>query len=257
MDKQQQVWNSERYDLKLGFVSEYGKDVLQLLQPASGERILDLGCGTGDLTYLIQQSGAHVTGLDLSAEMIEQAKAKYPALNLIVGNGEHFQLGEQFDAVFSNAALHWMKQPIPVIDTVWRHLKSQGRFVAEFGGKGNVERVVQAIREVLQELYGWNADELNPWYFPSIGQYSSLLEERGFRVVYAAHFDRPTRMEDEERGLRLWLDSFAQPFLSGLSRQEADNACERIAQKVKPDLFYDGAWHIDYKRLRIVAIKHD
>lgn len=250
-----QVWNSERYDNKLGFVSEYGKDVLHLLKVQSGERVLDLGCGTGDLSAQIGQSGAEVTGMDLSPEMIEQAKVKYPHISFVVGNGEQFQFPAAFDRIFSNAALHWMKNAGAVLDCVSRNLKLHGQFVAEFGGKGNIEQIYQAICDVLQQHYSMDASELNPWYFPSIGQYSSLLEQKGFRVLFAQHFDRPTTMSDGEHGINIWLDSFAQPFFAAFSVADKEHAYTLIAQKLKERLFYDGAWQLDYKRLRVAAIK--
>jgi trans-aconitate methyltransferase len=251
-----QLWNSERYDNKLAFVSEYGKDVMQLLQPQHGERILDLGCGTGDLSYEIAKSGAVVTGMDLSSEMIAQAKVKYPQLLFEVGNGEQFEFTEKFDRIFSNAALHWMKNAESTISSIHCNLKLNGRFVAEFGGHGNVAAIVNAINEVLHEQRGITADERNPWYFPTIGQYSSLLEQHGFSVLYAQHFSRPTLMSDAEHGLSIWLDSFTDPFFYDFSSDEKKHAYSAIAQKTRSQLFYDGAWHLDYKRLRISAIKH-
>lgn len=250
-----QVWQSGHYDLKLGFVSEYGKDVVRLLQPAEGERILDLGCGTGDLTNEIAGAGSRVTGMDLSKEMIEEARGKYPDIEFLAGNAEAFRFDEKFDAVFSNAALHWMKQPERVLEAVWDSLRSGGRFVAEFGGKGNVGVVVSSIFEVLSEDYGIDAEPLHPWYFPSIGEYSVLLERQGFRVMYAIHFDRPTRIDDHELGLAHWLKGFADSFFQGFSEEEKSRAYARIADKARPFLFDGESWLIDYKRLRILAVK--
>ncbi|CAI6082888.1 class I SAM-dependent methyltransferase [Cohnella sp. JJ-181] len=250
-----QVWQSDHYDRKLGFVSELGKDVVRLLNPVKDEHILDLGCGTGDLAYEINQAGAHVTGMDFSKEMIGEARRKYPQIPFFVGDGEYFTVDSKYDAVFSNAALHWMKKPRAVIAGVWNHLKPGGRFVAEFGGKGNVETIVQAIGEVLREDFDTDADKLNPWYFPSIAEYSALLEQQGFRVAYAAHFDRPTQIQDHEQGLHHWLNGFAGHFFIALTQAQRQAACEKIAVKARNELFRDGSWYADYKRLRVMAIK--
>jgi trans-aconitate methyltransferase len=251
----EQVWQSDHYDSKLGFVSEFGKDVVRLLNPIKGERIFDLGCGTGDLAHEISQAGAYVTGMDLSEPMINQAQRKYPEIKFLVGNGEQIALDDKFDAVFSNAALHWMKRPQSVLAGVWNHLNPGGRFVAEFGGKGNVQIIVQTISDVLRVDYGMNAAKLNPWYFPSIAEYSTLLEQQGFRVTYAAHFDRPTKIVDNEQGLQHWLKAFADHFFTALSEAERHDACSRIAVKARNELFHDGSWYADYKRLRVMAIK--
>jgi trans-aconitate methyltransferase len=249
------VWNADLYDDKLSFVSSYGKGVVELLQPQKGEKILDLGCGTGDLTYEISKSGAIVTGSDFSGEMIEKARKKYPQIPFIVANGETFRTNEKYDAVFSNAALHWMKQATKVVESVELVLNPGGRFVAEFGGQGNVQTVIRGITEVLSQEYGMNVAERNPWYFPSIGEYSTILEQYGFRVSYAHHFDRPTPLTDGEKGLNHWLDSFADDFFPEFPKEEKIVIYEKIKNKIQSTLYKDGIWEADYKRIRIVAIK--
>lgn len=250
-----QVWKSELYDERLSFISEFGKDVVALLDPQKGERILDLGCGTGDLACEISTLGASVIGMDFSKEMIEKARKKYSHINFYIENGEAFSVEQSFDAVFSNAALHWMKNPEKVLACVWQALSEGGRFVAEFGGSGNVAAIIKAINTVLAEDYGKDATKLNPWYFPTIGQYSSLLEQQGFRVTYANHFDRSTQLDDGENGLRNWLISFANSYFQSFGEQEKDIIFEKVANKVKDQLFHDGSWYADYKRIRIIAIK--
>ena len=188
--------------------------------------------------------------------MIEQARKKYPEIEFVVGNGEAFAFDRPFHAVFSNAALHWMKNADQVIRCVKNVLVKDGRFVVEFGGKGNVGRIVEAISKVLSEDYGIDASLLNPWYFPSIGEYSSLLEQQGFRVNYAVHFDRPTKLEDGENGLHHWLAGFAaDDFFKGCSEEEKSNIFKRVSDEARKDLFKDGVWYADYKRLRVVAVK--
>lgn len=251
----EQRWKPEVYDDKMAFVSQYGKDVIGLLQPQPGERIIDLGCGTGDLTFEISRSGAEVTGIDLSESMIAKAKTKYPGLRFEVGDAEQLGSADPVDAVFSNAALHWIKNAGKAAESVWNLLAPGGRFVAEFGGKGNVETIVNSITQVLKEE-GIDADQLNPWYFPSLGEYAGLLERQGFRVVYAVHFDRPTKLESGENGLAHWLSTFAESiFFQTLTRQEKERLYQRIAARARNELFNDGCWYADYKRLRIAAVK--
>jgi trans-aconitate methyltransferase len=249
------VWNADLYDGKLNFVSSLGKGVVELLQPKRGEKILDLGCGTGDLSYEISKSGAIVTGSDLSREMIEKAREKYPQIPFIVEDGETFRTNEKYDAVFSNAALHWMKRAAKVVQSVELALHPEGRFVAEFGGQGNCQTLIQGIKEVLSDEYGMNVAEKNPWYFPSIGEYSTLLEQYGFKVIYAHLFDRPTPLTDGEKGLNHWLDSFADDFFLEFSEEEKTVIYGKIKNKIESDLYKDGTWALDYKRIRIVAIK--
>lgn len=255
MSAEQQVWNSELYDNKLAFVSQFGKGVVELLDVKQGENVLDLGCGTGDLTYEISKLGANVTGMDLSREMIEAARLKYSELTFHIGDAQQFSFSTPFDAVFSNAALHWVKQPELVIQSVWNSLRTGGRFVAEFGGHGNVANIVQATTEVLQEYDGRQAEVMNPWYFPIIGEYSSLLEKQGFRVTLAIHFDRPTQLADGEKGLDIWLEAFADHFFKDIDDQEKAVIYAQIASKARDKLFDGAHWYADYKRIRVVAIK--
>lgn len=251
-------WKPELYDDKLGFVSQYGKGVIELLAAQEGERILDLGCGTGDLSHEIAQTGAHVIGMDLSSQMLEKARHKYPEVSFVIGNAEQFSLDEPMDAVFSNAALHWVKNAEGAAASIWNVLKDGGRFVAEFGGQGNVETIVKAITTVLAESYGLNANQRNPWYFPSIGEYSSLLERQGFRVIYAVHFDRPTKLADGEYGLSHWLKGLAaEEFFMGFSDSEIDDIFAKVTADARGKLFDAsvGSWFADYKRIRIIAVK--
>jgi trans-aconitate methyltransferase len=247
-------WDAQLYDDQLHFVSTYGKEVLGLLQPRAGESILDLGCGTGDLTFEIAQAGAEVQGIDLAEEMIRKAKKKYPELSFSVENAETYKRPNAFDAVFSNAALHWIKNAEQVVANVWVNLRPNGRFVAEFGGKGNVRSIVEAIDEVLKE-YGRDLRARNPWYFPSIGEFSGLLERQGFRVRSALHFDRPTVLPGGEKGLKHWLDMFGDDFFFDFTDEHRKEIFEKIERRLRPRLFDGNSWTADYRRLRIWATK--
>ncbi|PYI57300.1 class I SAM-dependent methyltransferase [Paenibacillus flagellatus] len=246
-------WNAELYDTKIGFVSEYGKSVVDLLDAQPGESVLDIGCGTGDLCRELADRGAIPHGIDFSPDMVAKAKTKYPDLTFEVADAQSYRTDRTFDAVFSNAALHWMKKPADVIRSVREALKPGGRFVAEFGGKGNVAGIVRALNEALPAFGVVDAAARNPWYFPSVGEYAALLEAEGFRVGYALHFPRQVAMGDGERGLAHWLDMFGTAFFEGLDEARKREAYGKTAEAAKPYLFRDGEWVLDYWRLRVTA----
>jgi len=252
----QDFWNSVLYEGNHAFVWQYGEALLELLAPKAGEQILDLGCGTGQLTEKIAQSGAFVQGIDSSLSMIATAKVNYPHINFSVADARNFKVEEPLDAVFSNAVLHWIKQPDAVINCVEKALKPGGRFVAEFGGKGNVGAIVRALLSVLSEIGALEPEALNPWYFPSIGEYAGLLEKQGFDVGYAVLFDRPTPLEGGSAGMVNWIEMFAGGFLSGLSDNVRSQVINAVEQRLRPALYRDGNWSADYRRIRVVAVKN-
>lgn len=248
----QPKWNSALYDEKHSFVWKLAEGVLELLDAKHGERILDLGCGTGHLTAKIAEAGVHVVGVDRSPEMIRQAREKYPALRFEVMDARELTLGGTFDAVFSNATLHWIKEPERVIDGIGILLRPGGRFVAEFGGKGNTNEFVKAVGRAWQKL-ALPGPPPHPWYYPSVAEYAALLEKNGFEVTYAILFDRPTPLDDGERGLRNWLEMFGASFTEALPDTKRGRLKEEIEEQLRPILFLDGHWVMDYRRLRIVA----
>ena len=245
-------WNAQLYDGKHGFVSKYGEDVLRLLDPQKGERILDLGCGTGDLAFQIAQAGAEVIGIDHSKEMLVQACEKYPGIEFHQASAEDFHFGEAFDAVFSNATLHWVKDQEAATRSIYQSLKDGGRLVVEFGGKGNIGGIRAAIIHVMLDK-GLAMPE-QAWYFPSIGEYASLLENTGFRIKYAIHFDRPTLLEGEA-GMLDWLIMFAKNMMDGLSVFEQEEILREVVHLLRPSHYKNGKWYADYKRIRLRAIK--
>ena len=252
----QDFWNSALYEKNHAFVWQYGESIVELLAPKAGEQILDLGCGTGQLTEKIAQSGAFVQGIDSSLSMISTAKVNYPNLNFSVADARSFQVEAPLDAVFSNAVLHWIKQPDAAIDCVEKALKPGGRFVAEFGGKGNVGAIVRALLSVLSEIGCEEPEALNPWYFPSIGEYAGLLEKQGFDVGYAVLFDRPTPLEGGSAGMVNWIEMFAGGFLSGLSDNVRSQVINSVEQRLRSAQYRDGNWIADYRRIRVVAVKN-
>ena len=248
-------WDATLYDDKHGFVAKYGEDVVQLLAPQQGERILDLGCGTGYLTHLIAQAGARVIGIDKSSSMIQYAQAAYPDLDFRVMSATEFSFDTPFDAVFSNATLHWVLDKETAVDQIAQALKSGGRLILEMGGKGNVEDIVVATRKVLTRHGYYSNAAIQLWYFPSLSEYTTLLEKKGFRVRFAAHFDRPTELKDTENGIKDFLKMFGNAFFSNIPDTEIDTVLKEIQDMVRPTNYRNGKWYGNYKRLRIAATK--
>jgi trans-aconitate methyltransferase len=246
-------WNPSLYDQKHAFVFEYGKDLISLLQPQPGETILDLGCGTGHLTKAIAASGARVIGIDNSAKMIETARNTYPEIEFLVADARDFSFPFPFDAIFSNAALHWIPEAEQVVQCIAASLKTDGRLVAEFGGKGNIAHIITAIQQSMRELLQIEVGA--DWYFPSIGEYATLLEKHGLAVSSAWLFDRPTQLEDGEQGMRNWIKMFKESMFLAIPDDAREKVLARVEEKLRPVLFRDGDWFADYRRLRIVAYK--
>ncbi len=243
-------WDPKRYQGKHSYVWQFGASLLDLLAPRSGERILDVGCGTGQLTADIARSGAQVIGMDSSPDMLAQARKNFPELRFVAGDAAGFEFPEPFDAVFSNAALHWVRDHSAAAASIARALRPQGRFVTEFGGKGCIQSIVSAMRDV----FGAEADRNCPWNFASVGDFAPLLEKNGLEVRQASLFDRPTPVEGEH-GLEDWLQMFCAGYFRGLSPQQLRDALADLAGRLRPALYRDGVWTLDYRRLRIVAVK--
>lgn len=250
MANKMQSWNAEGYAKHARFVADLGVPVLELLAPQRGERILDLGCGDGVLTKQLVERGCTVVGVDASPELVIAARDL--GLDVRVGDGEALTFVEEFDAVFSNAALHWMKRPESVIDGVFRALRPRGRFVAECGGAGCVDTIVHALDAAL-ERRGIDAHAVSPWCFPSAERYAEVLEARGFIVKEARLFPRPTPLPT---GVRGWLETFGHAYLDRVAREAQDDFIEEVERSVHPALIdANGAIVADYVRLRFAAEK--
>jgi len=247
-----QEWNAERYAKNARFVADMGQVVLDLLKPQAGERILDLGCGDGALTEKVVALGANVVGVDASEDMVSAARRR--GIDARVMDGCELKFETEFDGVFSNAAMHWMKRaPDAVIAGVYRALKLGGRFAAEMGGHGGVAAITVALCAALQERGIENPAALIPWYFPTADEHRPRLERAGFSVEYIALVPRPTQLPT---GMRGWLETFAIPFMKSLPEKDGGDFLDEVTERLRPVLCdSQGRWTADYVRLRFLAKK--
>lgn len=226
--------------------------MLDLLAPQPGERILDLGCGDGVLTKKLVGEGCEVVGVDSSPEQI--AGARRLGLDARVSDGEALNFNSEFDAVFSNAALHWMKRADAVIAGVRRALRPGGRFVGEMGGFGCIVKIKSAVLAALARR-GIDGEAHNPWYFPTVEDYSRRLVRGGFTVEYIALIPRPTPLPGDVIG---WLETFAESFSAAVAPRERRVFLEEVRDDLRDKLCGpDGVWIADYVRLRFAARRID
>jgi trans-aconitate methyltransferase len=245
-----QSWDPERYAKNARFVSDLGMPVVELLAPKSGERILDLGCGDGALTEKLVAMGCDVVGVDGSAEQIEAARGR--GLDARVVRAEQLAFDGEFDAVFSNAVLHWVKDADAAIAGVWRALRARGRFVGELGGYGCVDRIRTALHDALRRR-GLDPSAYDPWYFPTPDDYGARLAMRGFTVDSIALFPRPTPLPGDVTG---WLETFGESFLRAVPEKDRPGLLVEVREQLRPALCdAAGAWTADYVRLRFAARK--
>jgi SAM-dependent methyltransferase len=247
-----QTWDPERYARNARFVSDLGAPVVELLAPRAGERILDLGCGDGVLTAKLASMGCAVIGVDASAAQVDAARKL--GVDARVMDGELLSFDTEFAAVFSNAALHWMRNPDMVIAGVRRALRPDGRFVGEFGGHGCVAKIRKALVDALHRR-GINGEAASPWFFPTVEDYSRRLTNGGFALTYIALIPRPTRLPGDVTG---WLETFAESFTAPLLPAERSAYIAEVQEALRPELCdAEGQWTADYTRLRFSAKKRD
>jgi trans-aconitate methyltransferase len=243
-------WNPESYAKNARFVSDLGQPLLQLLDAQPGELILDLGCGDGALTEKIAGYGCAVIGIDASFPQLKAARER--SLNAVMMDGHQLCFQRRFDAVFTNAALHWMKQPETVVAGVANSLKAGGRFIGEFGGKGNVAKIRSALHVALRRR-AIDPTSIDPWYYPSPEEYSELLSKAGFIVTYIELIPRPTKLPGD---ILDWLEVFAQPFTQAVPEPERARFLQEVRTELATCLRDDaGNWFADYVRLRFKATK--
>ncbi|MCY4047496.1 MAG: class I SAM-dependent methyltransferase [Candidatus Dadabacteria bacterium] len=243
-------WNVTDYERNASYVWQRAGEVLDLLAPRAGEVILDVGCGTGALMSKIAESGCEVVGVDSSPEMVSAAREK--GLDARVVDAQCMEFSNQFDAVFSNASLHWMPDSNAVLSNVHKALKPGGRFCAEFGAKNNAQTIIDALYEQLQK-FNLNGDDYKPWDFPAGEDYRRRLERNGFEIIELTVADRITPLPTDVAG---WLKTFAGPFLRDIPPNRRDEvitaAADKAGRKLKTG---DGKWVVDYTRLRFLARK--
>ena len=255
MSAKPDTWNSDLYQSSHSFVWHYGRDLLVPLNARPGERVLDAGCGTGQLTAEIAQFGAEVVGIDASPDMIATARQNFPHVQFEIADATALSYRNEFDVVVSNAALHWVRDQPSAIASIARALKPRGRLVSEMGGRGNLNHLLAAIYRALRQLGVGSPEQLSPWSFPSIGEFAPLLESHGLEVDFAVLFDRATILEGGDRGLRMWLEMFGRFAIEAVAADKRKDFFRLVEECAAPELFHNGVWTIDYRRLRLVAVK--
>ncbi len=243
-----QQWRAQSYQTHAGFVPQLGQAALDLLEPRAGERILDLGCGDGVLTQTLAETGAVVTGVDSSVALVDAARTR--GLDIRLMDAAALEFDQAFDAVFSNAALHWMCPAQAVIAGVARALRPGGRFVGEMGGFGNVAAIRVALHMQLT-LRGLDPTRLDPWYFPTVEDYARRLQAGGFQMRTIELIPRPTPLPTDMRG---WLETFAETFTRAVPANQRDGFLDEVCESLRPALCDTrGGWIADYVRLRFCA----
>lgn len=241
-----QTWSPETYQKNAAFVPKLGAPVLELLNPQPSERILDLGCGDGTLTEAIAQTGATVVGVDSSEAFLRAAKSR--GIDARRMDVRELTFNNEFDAVFTNAVLHWVFEADNVIKGVRRALRPDGRFVGEFGGHTNVAAITAAAFGVMGQF---GITPQRPWYFPTPTEYGAKLTAHGFTVESIDLIPRPTSLRTRMDG---WLTTFGTPLLSQFPEEQRAEARSRIIEALRPILCDEaGQWTADYVRLRFSA----
>lgn len=248
-------WNAKEYKDNFSFVPHYGEDVLNLIDAAPGALVVDLGCGNGGLMGALMERGYQVIGVDASADMLALAQERYPEVVLLHADACSFHLLEKADVIFSNAVLHWIDgdRQDELIQNIANQLVPGGQLVCEFGGKGCAEHVHAALEKIFAS-HGLNYRRA--FYFPTVGEYAPMLERYGLQVRYAVLFDRPTPQQTEN-GLADWIRMFDKAPFEGVDEVLKEQIIEEAEKMMRPVLYHDGCWYIDYVRIRIKAVKQE
>lgn len=246
-------WEAGDYQKNFSFVPAYGESVMELITKPRGALAVDLGCGGGNLTPKLADRGYRVLGIDDSAEMLEIARKTCPSLPFIKANAVDFQLEQKADVIFSNAVLHWIdaQNQQAMLDNIYRQLAPGGEFVCEFGGFGCAEQVHGTLEQCFREQ-GLHYKRV--FYFPTIGQYAPMLEKAGFRVEFAALFDRPT-VQEGENGLENWIRMFVKEPFRGIPDARKQEIIRQAVERLRTVLYQDGHWIVDYVRIRFRAVR--
>ena len=247
-------WDANKYTSDFSFVHQYGNGVIDMIAADKNSTVLDLGCGNGALSKTLQDKGFIVKGIDASMELLDIARNNYPDIEFIQADATDFSLPEPVDVVFSNAVFHWIdkERQVDMLKCVHNALKDNGQFVFEFGGYGNNRLIHGTLAKIFGER---NYIYKMPFYFPTISEYSTLLENAGFRVIYAVLFDRPTELKGEN-GLKDWINMFVKsPFSIIENTEEKEMIIDKAVDNLRGELHKDGKWYADYVRIRMKAIK--
>lgn len=245
-------WNAKLYDKNHDFVSQYGKALLELVNTDAGQRIWDLGCGTGILSDRLARSEAYVIGSDLSPDMIATAKSNYPHLDFLVLDATEAAFENEFDTVFSNAVFHWIPDQKKLLNVIYRALRPSGKLIVEMGAKGNIAQIEQAFSRSMNH-HGWTYQ--SGFFFPSVEEYTQLLQIAGFHIDFIQDFDRPTPFSDGKNGMKNWLIQFFADNLASLPEEERAAILEETEKALFPILWKSTEWIGDYRRLRFSATK--
>ncbi len=245
-----QFWDPDRYAEHGRFVADLAEPLVALLDPQADDDVLDLGCGDGVLTAAVGRRCRRIVGVDASPEQVAAARAL--GLDARVCDGHALPFDGEFDAVVTNAALHWMTRPDAVIDGMWRALRPGGRVAGEMGGAGNVAKISGALSDALRRR-GIDAGACFPWYFPAPAEYRARLAARGFDVRAMSLVERPTVLPGDIAG---WLETFAGPFLGAVPDGDRPAVIAEVRDALRPGLHRPGTgWVADYVRLRFLAVK--
>jgi trans-aconitate methyltransferase len=245
-----QAWSPKLYEENARFVSHLADDAVKMLDPRRGEAILDLGCGDGYLTETIATFGAKMVGVDYSETLV--AAARQRGIDARLGNGEDLPFDKEFDAAFSNAAMHWMLKAEDTAAGVFRALKPGGRFVGEFAGAGNAGIIRRAIHAALARR-GIDPDMVDPWYLPEEADYRRVLHKAGFVIAYLKLFERPVKIIYP---LSKWIQTFGSPYIKALKTADEQQFLEEISEQAAGELLgSDGQWTVDYTRIRFLAVR--
>lgn len=247
------TWDAPRYDNECSYVWKDASEVLAWLNPQAGEKILDVGSGTGHLAGKIAASGAHVLGIDTSPMMIGQAMWNFPKISFLLGDARTFMSPEPFDAVFSNAVFHWIPDLEKAFVSLHQALVPGGRLVAEMGTAGNIAQMMTAFFAE-GAAYGLAPTEV-PWRFQDPEVTRRQLETAGFQVEKWEVVERNTPLSSGTKGLRRWFEVYLPGLLDRLPAGSRDTFFEGVENRLRDSLFSGGLWHADYKRLRFLARK--
>ncbi|KRM97112.1 methyltransferase domain protein [Liquorilactobacillus aquaticus DSM 21051] len=241
-------WNADDYDHKHDFVFKYGEKLLDYL-PSEANKVLDIGCGTGELTAQIAARGYEVKGIDQSENMVQKAQLNFPNLDFVQGDILKMSLAkESFDTVFSNAVFHWINDQPKLVERIHTMLKPGGLLICEFGAKGNIDAISTAFSIELNLL---GKTYQSPFYFPSVSEYTALLKQNNFEIITAYEYARPTTLKDGYSGLRNWVKQFFATDLAKLDN--SDTVLEHLEDNLKDKLWKEDHWEADYRRIRVVA----